>query len=204
MHRPRVFHRGGHEVAVAVGEIARPGIGPLVHFRPVPEGAGGKRLPSSHEGRLQRIGKADEPGARRAQGVRVSQAHVLSQPIGPADERGVERIDLAIGPVSRRFVGLGLPERNIAGGPSIRNLARIDLEGKVAVHDVIRPDRRAHGNVRRIAAGNASHNPIGVREIETWVQSESHDRRRSFSRTHASIQCQYSVLIEAEMAVAGR
>src|SRR6266436_3240983 len=52
LHGAGVFHGGNHVVPFSAGVVARPGVGPLIQFGAVPEGAQRERVATGDEWRL--------------------------------------------------------------------------------------------------------------------------------------------------------
>ena len=58
---------------------------------------------------------------------------------GPLSEAGIELVDLAVERGCGRFEGPSLAQGDVAGGPVLRHLARVDFVAEVAVDDPVRP-----------------------------------------------------------------
>jgi hypothetical protein len=85
----------------------------------------------------------------------------------------------------RLFVGHRAAKRQIAGFPIGGDFAGVDFARQIAVHHPLRPSRRPQTSTIRIDAGNSGHQPVGFRQVEAWIHSESHDGRSGFRGSHA-------------------
>ena len=66
------------------------------------------------------------------------------------------------------------------------------------------PTRLTQGNVRRIAAADARHDPVGFGEVKARIEAQGHYGRRGLCGTDARHHAENAVVVEPHMTVSGR
>ena len=122
----------------------------------------------------------------------------------PVHEFGIERINFAFEFFADGFfVRSGFAERDVAGGPIFRNLARVDFVGEVAVENMFGPDGGAERDVGGIAAADSGDEPIGFRKIEARIETDGHDGGGGFGGADAGEDAEDAVFVQADVVIAG-
>ena len=66
------------------------------------------------------------------------------------------------------------------------------------------PHRGAKGRIFRIAAGDASHQPIGLRQVEAGILAQGHDRGRGVGDAAAGAHRQHALIVAKQGEGPGR
>src|SRR5271163_348598 len=169
----------------------------------MPERARRKFIAPDNKRRLKRVGKARETRPRRAQRIRIRKRHILRKTKRPRRELRIQRVNFSVIADGRFLIRRSLAQRNISGRPFFRNLARVDLIGKVAVHNMLRPNGGPERDIRGISSANSSDDPIRFRKIKSGVEANCHNRSRSLRRSDAGQHAEHTFFVQARM-VKGR
>ena len=115
----------------------------------------------------------------------IHQLRVTRQCKRPIPKLGVCLKHLTVWLGAGRIVG----ELGTAGEessiPIIGHFPGVNFVAQISVDQVRGPRNRTNGSILWVNTGDTGHHPVGVREIESWIEAEGHGGRCRLSRTYA-------------------